>query len=203
MLVTARQRFPAPLRGEAVAAAEIKAVERALDAGVAVVQLREKDLDGGLLFARACIFRELCQRYGALLLVNDRVDVALAAEADGVHLPASGLPVAAARALLPRGAIIGRSAHGESEIDAAAEADYVIFGPVYETHDKLVFGAPQGVVGLTAAVARSRPPLIAIGGIRPRHVAEVRRAGAAGVAAIGALLDDPSTAAGFVAGLAV
>lgn len=202
MLVTARQRFPAPSAGEVMAATERKAVENVLAAGVGAVQLREKDLAGGLLFARACLFRELCHRYGALLLVNDRVDVALAAGADGVHLPAAGLSVAAARALLPAGAIIGRSAHGVGEIDAAAEADYMIFGPVYETPDKLSFGAPQGIAGLAVAVAQSRAPVVAIGGIRPDRVAEVRRAGAAGVAAIGALLDDPTTVAGFAAELA-
>src|SRR5690606_13167076 len=163
--------------------------DAAIAAGVGAVQLRDKDLDGRLLCARAERLVARCREAGVALLVNDRVDVALAVGADGVQLPATGLPTAAARELLGPDAIIGRSLHAADELEQARGADFVVFGPVWDTPSKRAFGPPQGVERLAALVRAASLPVIAVGGVTPERVAEVLRAGAAGVAAIGAILD--------------
>jgi thiamine-phosphate pyrophosphorylase len=160
------------------------------------VQLREKDLPGRPLLALAERLRALTAPAGALLLVNDRVDVAIAAGADGVHLGGGAMPVAAARRLLPAGALVGVSTHSAGELSAAAVAgaDFAFFGPVYETPSKT--GPPQDEQGLRVAVAGAALPVLAIGGVSAGRVAGLRAAGAAGVAVIRAILssDDPRTA---------
>ena len=170
-------------------------VGAALDAGLPAVQLRDRDLPGRPLLALAERLRELTKRAGALLLVNDRVDVAVAAGADGVHLGSTSMPVDVARRLLPPGALVGVSTHTVPEV-AAATADFAFFGPVHATPSKAAFGPPQGVPRLREAVATARVPVLAIGGITRLHIPEVRGAGAAGVAVIRAILsaDDPGGA---------
>jgi thiamine-phosphate pyrophosphorylase len=170
-------------------------VAAALDAGLPAVQLREKDLRGRPLLALAERLRALTARTGALLLVNDRVDVAVAAGADGVHLGGGSMPVEAVRALLPPGALVGVSTHAPSE-GAATAADFAVFGPVYATPSKAGFGPPQGVVRLREAVAAARVPVLAIGGVTAARAPELRAAGVAGVAVIRAVLaaDDPAGA---------
>jgi thiamine-phosphate pyrophosphorylase len=169
-----------------------------LDAGLRAVQLREKDLAAGDLLGLATGLRELTARHGARLLINDRADVALAAGADGVHLPAGGLPLRVARRLLGPDRLVGLSTHSALEVEAAGEggADFVVFGPVYDTPAKRPFGPPRGVAALAAACRASRVPVLAIGGVTAARVAEVREAGAAGVAVIRALLAaaDPAAA---------
>jgi thiamine-phosphate pyrophosphorylase len=171
----------------------------ALDGGVRALQLREKDLLGAELLGLAVELREITRRYGALLLVNDRVDVALAADADGVHLGQGGMPVAAARRLLGPARRIGVSVHTLAEAAAAAAArpDFLVFGPVYATPSKGAFGAPRGTAELGAVVAATDVPVLAIGGITVARVAEVCRVGAAGIAVISAVCaaDDPARAA--------
>lgn len=194
-LVTDRRRFPAPAAGEVFAAAEWRALDAAITAGVGAVQLREKDLDGRALLARATRLAERCREAGVRLLVNDRADVALAAGADGVQLPGDGLPVAAARALLGDGRLIGRSVHGAGELDACAAADFVLFGPVFDTPAKRAYGPPQGLERLAAVVRAATVPVLAVGGIVPERVGELLGTGAAGVAVIGAILDAPDPAA--------
>jgi thiamine-phosphate pyrophosphorylase len=194
-LVTDRRRFPAPAPGEAFAAAEWRVLDAAIAAGVGAVQLREKDLDGGALHARAVRLAARCHASGVRLLVNDRVDVALAAGADGVQLPATGLPVAAARALLGPDRTIGCSVHDEVELARSAGADLVLFGPVHDTPAKRAYGPPQGLDRLAAVARASSAPVIAVGGITPERTAAVLRAGAAGVAVIAAILDAPDPAA--------
>lgn len=172
----------------------VPAVRAALDAGLPAVQLREKDLAGRALFALAEELRAATAATGALLLVNDRVDVALAVGADGVHLPGGGLPVDVARRLLPAGALVGVSTHAPGE---AAGADYAFFGPVWATPSKAAFGPPQGTDALRAAVgAAGDVPVLAIGGVTAARVAEARAAGAAGVAVVAAILGagDPAAA---------
>ncbi|RMF88117.1 MAG: thiamine phosphate synthase, partial [Nitrospirae bacterium] len=120
------------------AAADLAPVAQALAAGVRLVQLREKGLADRDLLALARRLRALTRDHGALLLVNGRPDIALAAEADGVHLPVAGLPAPVVRALLGPGRLVGRSCHTLAEV-AAAEAegaDYATFGPVYPTPSK-------------------------------------------------------------------
>ena len=170
-------------------------VAAALDAGLPAVQLREKDLPGRALLTLAEQLRVLTARTGALLLVNDRVDVAVAVGADGVHLGGGSLPTEVARRLLPPGALVGVSTHAPAEA-ASATADFVFYGPVYATPSKAAFGAPQGVAGLRQAAALAHVPVLAIGGVTAKTVPETRAAGATGVAVIRAILaaDDPALA---------
>jgi thiamine-phosphate pyrophosphorylase len=172
-------------------------VRAGLDGGIRAVQLRERDLATRELLALAETLRALTQRYAAALLINDRVDVALACDADGVHLPSHSFAIADARALLGPQRLIGVSTHAPSEVAAAAGADFVVFGPIYDTPAKRTFGAPLGVAALTAARDAATVPLFAIGGIDAGRVAEVRAAGADGIAVIRAVLgaEDPARAA--------
>ena len=126
--------------------------------------------------------RALTARYQAQLLVNDRLDVALAVEADGVHLGQNSFSVEDARRLLGAGKLIGVSTHSRQEITAARRADFMVFGPVYYTLSKAAYGEPQGLDRLRAAVAHSTVPVFAIGGIKTERVAEVLETGAHGIA---------------------
>ena len=165
--------------------------------GVPALQLREKDLDDRALFDLAAEARRWLPP-PFLLLVNGRADVALAAGADGVHLPADGLPVAAlarfaAERTLPDGRrlLVGRSTHAPAEVAAArhAAADYAIFGPVWPTPGKRRYGPPPGLDALAAACALGLP-VVALGGVTtPERVAAAAAAGAAGVAGIRAFQD--------------
>lgn len=174
-------------------------VHAGLDGGVDAVQLREKDLLGGELLRLADQLRELTARYDALLLVNDRVDVALAAAADGVHLGQNAIPPATARCLVGPDRLIGVSTHNHAEATAASSggADFVVFGPVYWTASKAAFGAPRGPAELGAVAASIDVPVLAIGGVTAGRVAELRRAGASGIAVISAVIaaGDPAQAA--------
>jgi len=172
----------------------VDVVRAALDAGLPAVQLREKDLPGGPLLALAERLRAATTRAGALLFVNDRVDVAIACGADGVHLGGTSMPVAAARGLLPAGALIGVSTHAPDE-PAATPADFAFFGPVHATPSKAAFGPPQGEDRLRAAVAAARVPVLAIGGVTAATAAGVLAAGAVGAAVIRAILAAPDPGA--------
>ncbi len=187
-LVTDRRRSRIPLDA---------AVERAVAGGVNLVELREKDLPADELLALARRLRAVT-RGRALLVVNDRVDVALVSGADGAHLPERGLPVREARALLGAGRLVGRSVHSVvSAVDAERDgADYAILGTIYATSSKP--GVSPAGIGLVAEAARAtRLPLLAIGGVTAERAPEVMAAGAWGVAVISAVLDadDPASAA--------
>jgi thiamine-phosphate pyrophosphorylase len=176
---------------------ELTAVVAAcLAAGLPAVQVREKDLDAGQLAALCGQLRELTRAHGARLIVNDRVDVALAVGADGVQRTHASLPVDHIRKIAGTRLAIGASVHSlEDAVDAELRgADFIVFGPVYDTPSKRRWGPPQGLDRLGKVTAAVRVPVIAIGGITPERVAAVRAAGAAGVAAIGALLDTDSPA---------
>jgi thiamine-phosphate pyrophosphorylase len=166
-------------------------VAECLAAGLPAVQAREKDLGAADLAALCRRLRDLTRAHGARLVVNDRVDVALAVGADGVQRTHASLPVADIRAIAGRRLAIGASVHSLDEaVDAERQgADWIVFGPVYDTPSKRRWGPPQGLERLGRVAAAVRVPVIAIGGITPERVAAVRAAGAAGVAAIGALLD--------------
>ena len=150
-------------------------------AGIGAVQLREKDLDDRNLYDLARLARTLLPP-PTRLLVNGRLDVALAAGADGVHLPANGVPVGALRARFGEGVLIGRSTHTVEEVERARDegADYVTFGPVFATPGK---GAPVGLEGLARAAAAG-VPVFALGGVTLERFRDLAGAGAAGVAAI-------------------
>ncbi len=150
-------------------------------AGIGAVQLREKDLDDRSLYELACRARPALPP-PARLLVNGRVDVALAAGADGVHLPADGIPVASLRRRFGSGMLIGRSTHRLAEVERARDegADYVTFGPVYATPGK---GEPVGLAELRRATAAGIP-VYALGGVTLERFEELAGTGAAGIAAI-------------------
>jgi thiamine-phosphate pyrophosphorylase len=155
--------------------------------GIAAVQIREKDLDDRALYTLVCAARSILPP-SALLLVNGRLDIALAAGADGAHLPADGLSVAALRARFGPDVFLGVSTHRVEEVERALQggADYVTFGPVYPTPGKDRFGPPPGLDGpggLAAAAAVSIP-VYALGGVTLDRLGEVASAGAAGVAGI-------------------
>ena len=158
-----------------------------------VLQVRLKHASTRELLAAATMARRVTAAVGALLIVNDRLDVALAAGADGVHLGQDDLPLGAAIAALgPRRAalVIGISTHDLAQVDAAVAggADYLGFGPVFATATKANPDPVVGVEGLRSACTRARGvPVVAIGGVTPGHAAALHAAGAAAAAAIGAV----------------
>ena len=163
-------------------------MEKAIKGGVNLIQLREKDLPAGELFALATRLRDVT-RNRALLVINDRLDVALAVGADGVHLPENGLPVSIARWLLGQHAIIGRSVHSE---EAAIEAerggaDYVQLGTIYATESK-PDAEPAGPDLVRKVSSALSIPVLAVGGIGAENAGEVIEAGASGASVISAIV---------------
>jgi thiamine-phosphate pyrophosphorylase len=169
-----------------------------LAAGLPAVQVREKDLGAGDLAFLCRRIRALTLDREALLIVNDRVDVALAVGADAVQRTSTSLPVEDIRAIADKRLRIGVSVHSKEEAVEAElkRADWIVFGPVYDTPSKRAYGPPQGLAKLERVAATVRLPVIAIGGITPERVPEVLGAGARGVAAISAILaaDSPGHA---------
>jgi thiamine-phosphate pyrophosphorylase len=165
-------------------------VADALRGGLQAVQLREKDLNGCQLFELAGEMRNLTREYGAKLLINDRIDIAQAVGADGVHLGRAGLPVAAARRILSSAQLIGYSAHSVDEARQAEQdgADFVTFGPIYATPSKVPYGEPLGLERLAEAVRILTIPVFALGGVKISTVDAVLSAGARGIALISALI---------------
>lgn len=165
-------------------------VEAALQGGLGVVQYRDKTAADGAKLAKVRKLCEICHRYGALLIVNDRVDLAIAAGADGVHLGQEDLPAVEARKLLGPGKIIGRSTTNPQEMQRAVEegADYIGVGPVYATPTKPNKPA-AGLDYVRHAAAKSPIPWFAIGGIDINNLDEVLRAGAERVAVVRAIMD--------------
>jgi thiamine-phosphate pyrophosphorylase len=164
-------------------------VEAALAGGLRLVQYRDKDTDDRDRIALAQQLRDLCHRYGALFLVNDRVDLVLAVDADGVHLGQQDLPIATARALLGPQRIIGRSTTNPDQMaQAIAEgADYIGVGPVYATPTK-PDRAAAGLDYVRYAAANATVPWYAIGGIDDQNLADVLAAGAERVAIVRAVM---------------
>ncbi len=174
-------------------------VAAAVRGGVTLVQLREKSLPHGAIVESARRLKALLQPAGVPLLVNDHLDVALAAEADGLHLGQEDLDAAAARAALGPGKILGLSAGDAEEarrVDPSL-ADYVGIGPAYATGSKADAGAAIGLAGLRDLRARLDLPLVAIGGINAENAAEVMTSGVQGVAVVSAICaaEDPEAAA--------
>jgi thiamine-phosphate diphosphorylase len=174
-------------RGAAGADATVERVGWAARAGVHLVQVRERDLEGGALAAlvRRCV--AAVRGSHARVLVNDRLDVALAAGAHGVHLRADSMPAARVRTLCPPGFVVGRSVHAHDEAVEMAEAgglDYLLFGTVFPTGSK-PGRPPAGPAALAEVAAAVGVPVLAVGGVSPDKVGKVAAAGAAGFAAIG------------------
>lgn len=170
----------------------LERIRSAIDAGTDWIQIREKDLDARQLLrlTRAALRNSRESGSGARILVNDRFDVALAAEAAGVHLGEASLPLAivaeSKRSAAPAGFLAGASCHSvEGALQAARDgADYIFFGPVFATPSKAAFGAPQGLARLREVCSAVDIPVLAIGGITAEDAASCRQAGAAGIAGI-------------------
>ena len=169
----------------------------AIRGGADVVQLRGKDLSSAELYLEALALRRLTRSLGVPLIINDRVDIALAVDADGVHLGQDDLPVAAARRLLGPDKIIGLSTHSLEQVRAACaqDIDYLSIGPIFPTRTKLIEG-PLGLDLVREARTFVRVPIVAIGGISEKNIAEVRRAGADIAAVVSAVVGAADVEAG-------
>lgn len=190
LVVITDRRLAAPRPVEEV-------VARALEAGARCVQLRDKTATPRSLLGQAERLRGLTRRWGALLFVNDRFDIALAAEADGVHLGPEDLPVAAVRRATPPGFLIGYSTDVPEKARAAQDegADYIGCGAVFPTATKADAGQAIGVEGLRRVVEAVDVPVVGIGGITPQNApGVVQGSGAAGVAVVGAVMGAPDVA---------
>jgi thiamine-phosphate pyrophosphorylase len=161
-------------------------IARNLAAGVDWIQIREKDLSARDLLALVCNVKALPMSSRATILVNSRTDVALAAGADGVHLPADSIPPKTLRPTVPAEFLIGVSCHTTEEVRQAEtdDADYVLFGPVFAPISKSSDLAARGLEGLAEAVLAVSIPVIALGGITRKNVDECVTAGAKGIAGI-------------------
>lgn len=177
----------------------IDIVEEALKGGVRAVQLREKDLSSRELYELAYDMRKLTAQYSARLIINDRVDIALAVDADGVHLATTSMPIHRVRKLLGNSKLIGLSCHNQVNAIMAQEngADFITFGPVYYTPSKANYGKPVGVELLDTVTHLLDIPVFALGGIKRDNIHEVIAAEAAGIALVSAIIasDDPRSEA--------
>lgn len=205
--VTDRRAIPVanPLAGDSAGGDDSRGIGALRDfigkiaaAGVNWIQIREKDLDAQQLCGLASAAVEMARATRVRIIVNDRLDVALAARAAGVHLGETSLPVAAAvswkraasqsdaHAIIPADFLIGASCHSlESAVQAErGGADYVFFGPVFTTPLKAAFGEPQGLTRLEQVCRAVRIPVLGIGGVTLENAAACIDAGASGIAAI-------------------
>ena len=172
-------------------------VLEAVRGGVGMVQLREKEASTREFIELAVRLKAALAGTGVPLLINDRVDVALAADADGVHIGQSDMPYEMARRLLGPSKIIGLSAENMNEVREAEalDIDYLAISPVYATPTKTDTSAPFGLEGLSEAASISRHPLVAIGGMNERTAADAVRAGASGIAVVSAIMSAPDPCA--------
>ena len=180
-LVTDRRRLPQPSESSL-----IRLVASAARAGVDLIHLRERDLDDHRLLA---LTREVVSAVGGTatrVVVNDRVDVALAAGAHGVHLRQDSMPADRVRPIVPRDFVIGQAVHGSEDAALAglSGADFAVMGTIYPTASKPVGRATAGVAGLASACRATSIPVLAIGGVTADNVTDIAAAGAAGIAAI-------------------
>jgi thiamine-phosphate pyrophosphorylase len=165
-------------------------VKEAASAGLQAVQLREKDLPARALLSLAEELRALTREHGARLFINGRIDIALAVGADGVHLPADGLPVGVVRRIIGGKMLLGVSCHSAEEAAAAERegADFAVLGPIFPTPSKAGFGPPLGLETLEKASKATSIPIFAVGGVKRERIEPLLQAGAFGVAMISALL---------------
>ncbi|MGH9753728.1 MAG: thiamine phosphate synthase [Blastocatellia bacterium] len=174
---------------------QLEAIGKAARAGCQIIQIREKDMSARTLtvFTRAAI--ERARPFGARVLVNDRLDVAMAAGADGIHLRVSSIPAREVRAVAARKGLddflIGVSTHSIAEARLAEDggADFIVCGPVYDTPSKKAFGPPLGLGAFAEIRNAVEIPALALGGINLSNYREPLRRGAAGIAAIGLFAD--------------
>jgi len=165
-------------------------VEAAIRGGVTIVQYREKDASTRRMIEEAAEILRLCRAAGVPLIVNDRLDVALAIDADGVHVGQDDMPASFARRLMGKGKILGVSAGSVEEARQAVDdgADYVGASPVFSTPTKPDAPPPVGIEGLRRITRAVSIPVVAIGGITAGNAAAMREAGAAGIAVVSAIV---------------
>lgn len=190
-MITDRRRLPAS-RAADPADALVERVAVAARAGVHLVQVRERDLEGGALANLVARCVDAVRSTPARIIVNDRLDVAMAAGAHGVHLRSDSMPAPRVGRAIPRGFLVGKSVHSTEEVAAAAAAgglDYLLFGTVFPTASKP--GAESAGPRLPDAVAAASLPILAVGGVTAATARQVGQSGAAGFAAIGLFADVP------------
>ncbi|MCK9419219.1 MAG: thiamine phosphate synthase [Nitrospirae bacterium] len=180
-LITDRKQVKMPLPA---------AVRLALEGGVRAIQLREKDLPIRELLALSQELRTITKEFGARLFINDRVDVAVAVNADGVHLGHESMPVEAVRKIVGKDMLIGVSTHNLAEAKAAEAggADFITIGPIFDTPSKAKLGVPVGLSILKELKYELNIPFYALGGVKSGNMAQVFNAGATGVSMISAIM---------------
>ena len=178
-------------------------IRKAIDGGATCIQLREKDASSRELYLLACELRAITREKDTVLIINDRLDIALAVGADGVHLGQDDLPVAAARRIVPSGMILGVSVDNPRQAREAQAmgASYLGAGAVFATSTKADAGEPVGLQALAEICRGVDIPVVGIGGINLHNAGQVIQAGAAGVAVISAIVaaDDITLAANEIA----
>lgn len=190
-LVTDRRRLSAAGDAQAAECCLVAQVREAVDAGVDLVQIRERGLEDAELARLVSQAVRSARGTATAVVVNDRLDVALACGAGGVHLRADSIPPAAARSIAPRGFLIGRSVHGAEEASrVAAGVDYLIAGTVFSTASKPGVDRLLGEAGLAEVVRAVGVPVLAIGGVTIANIPRLASAGAAGFASIGLFLNE-------------
>jgi len=164
-----------------------------------MVQIRERDLSAREIFFVTQTLTKLAADSGTKVLVNDRVDIAACTGA-GVHLTTRSLPVEVVRRKTDRPMLIGASTHNIDEVKAAENggADFVVFGPIFETSSKAEYGPPAGIEALSRVASSTKIPVLALGGIKPSNYLDVLDAGAAGIAGI-SMFTDAEDLAGLIA----
>jgi thiamine-phosphate pyrophosphorylase len=179
-----------------------RVLREAIDAGINMIQIRERDLASRQLANLVKGAVSYARRTGTLITVNDRLDVAWAMCASGIHLGGHSLPAARVRAIVPPEFLIGVSCHSIQDVLGAesAGADYVVLGPIFETASKLVYGPPLGLSVLSEAAAQTMIPVYALGGVTVDGAVQCLEAGAAGIAGI-RLFQDPASLRSCVAEL--
>lgn len=187
-VVTDRRRFDPPIGGL------LAMLRRAVAAGVDLIQVRERDLDARDLASLVCDVLRFARGTPTRVVVNDRLDVALACGADGVHLRADSIAAGEARRISPAGFLVGRSIHTIADARAAGDVDYLIAGPVYPTSSKPNATQWLGPEGLAAIVRAASAPVLAIGGVTPGKICEIACTGAVGVAGISMFEHDTEAA---------
>jgi thiamine-phosphate pyrophosphorylase len=192
-LVTDRRRLATGAAAD-LEACLLRQARFAVDAGVDVIQIRERDLEADALARLVSAVLTIATGSGTRVVVNDRLDVALACGAHGVHLRADSFDAGAARRLVPAGFLIGRSVHTAAEAAAAGPVDYLVAGTVFPTESKPPGDSTIGVAGLRAIVASARVPVLAIGGVTETTAGELAHAGVAGAGGIGLFMSGDRSA---------
>lgn len=172
--------------GEEILLEKIMAVAKALPQGLVAIQVREKEMPARALCELVLKIKSHIEGMAIPIFVNDRVDIALCAHADGVHLPSNGLPPKDVKKIFS--GMIGKSTHSLSEVTSTSEVDYLTFGPIFDTPSKRPYGAPHGEEILHRVVEQSKVPIFAIGGIREGRASLLRGTGIMGIAVVSAIL---------------